>query len=279
MMNLQYAKKILVAASSAMLLATTAYPQNRDIIQLQRDVLDLKNTVNQLQTSVDQKNQAILSLVEKMADQLGGLVTNVQKISQTVDNVNARTDKSATDLRTLVNTMNTRVNDMADSITAIRSQLGSVSQQITTIKTTAEPLPGPDESWRAARADVLVGNYDLALQELSDFMAKFPNDLRAAEAQLSKGDALSAQKKWDQAIIEYDTFLQKYPENDNTKTALYKKGLAQAEAHDPKAVATLQQVVAKYPHTVEAANAAMKLKELSTPGKRGSTRPNQGIEQ
>src|SRR5262249_38082256 len=150
----------------------------------------------------------------------------------------------------LISTLNTRVNEMSDNVTAIRSQLGGVSQQITSMKT--EPLPGPDDSWRAASLDVTVGNYELALQELQDFQAKYPNDSRAAKAQLYKGDVLLAQKKYEPAIIEYDTFLQKYPENEDTKSALYKKGLAQLETNPKDATATLQQVVSKYKGTVEA---------------------------
>lgn len=267
-------KKVLIAISLMLLTAGAAYPQNRDIIQLQRDVLDLKNTLNQLQGSVDQKDQAILSLVEKITDQVNGLAAGIQKVNQTVDNVNAHTDKSASELRGLLTTLNTRVNELADNVTAVRSQLSGVSQQMTAMKT--EPLPGPDDSWRSASLDITVGNYDLALQELQDFQTKYPNDPRSAKAQLFKGDALYAQKKYEQAVIEYDTFLQKYPENDDTKTALYKKGLAQLESSPKEATATLQLVVTKYKGTLEATNAQNKLRDLASGvrGKRGPGRQN-----
>lgn len=253
------------------MMAGPAYPQNRDILQLDRDVLDLKNQINQLQTTMQEKNQAILSLVEKMSDQVNGLTGSVQKIDQTVENVNSHTDKSSADLRTLVGTLTQKLNDLTDNVSAIRSQLGGVSQQITAMKT--EPLPGPDDNWRTASSDVSVGNYDLAIQELSDFQNKYPNDPRSAKAQILKGDALAAEKKYEQAVIEYDTFLQKNPESDDTRTALYKKGLAQAEIDPKAATATLQQVVTKYKGTVEAINAQAKLKELAAPAARRPPRP------
>jgi TolA-binding protein len=253
------------------LMAGPAYPQSRELLQLQRDVLDLKNTVNQIQASMDEKNQAILSLVEKMTDQVNGLTGNVSKINSTVDNVNSHTDKSSADLRALVTTLTQKLNDLTDNVAAIRSQLSGVSQQITAAKT--EPLPGPDDNWRAANLDLTVGNYDLAIQELSDFQNKYPSDPRAGQAQILKGDALAGEKKYDQAVIEYDTFLQKYPESDDTRRALYKKGLAQAESDPKAATATLQQVVNKYKGTVEAANAQAKLKELAAPATRKPPRP------
>ena len=74
-------------------------PSPAVVAALPRDVLDLKNSLNQLQTSMDEKNQAILSLVEKMTDQVNSLAGSVQKINQTVDSVNTHTDKSSADIR------------------------------------------------------------------------------------------------------------------------------------------------------------------------------------
>jgi tol-pal system protein YbgF len=267
--NVSTFNKLLLAITLVVLVSGPAYPQNKDILQLQTDVIKLQQQVRQLQISVDEKNDVIRSLVEKMVDQMSGVTTSIQKITQTVETVNQHSDKNAADLRALVTTLNNRVTELTDNLSTIRSQVSGVSQQITSMKSTAEPLPGPDEVWRSAQTDLLIGAYDLAIEEFSNFLAKFPGDPRASEAQLRKGDALYSQNKWDQAIVEYDLFLQKYPENSNTKAALLKKGLAQAELKDPAASATLKMVVDKYPKTVEATNAAQMLKTLTAPGARG----------
>ena len=260
--------KLLLAITMVLLMTGPAYPQNKDILTLQTDVIRLQQQIKQLQISVDEKNDVIKTLVERMVDQLNAVSSSIPKISQTVESVNTHNDKTTTELRGLINTLGTRVNDLTDGITAVRSQLSGVSQQITAMKATAEPLPGPEEVWKAANVDLLIGNYDLALDEFSGFLAKFPGDPRAPEAQLKKAEVLYSQKKWDQAVIEFDLFLQKYPENSNTKAALLKKGLAQVELKDPAAAATLKIVVDKYPKTVEAANAEQTLKTLAA-GARG----------
>ncbi len=257
-----------------MIMTGPAYPQNRDIILLQKDMIELKNSMSQLQATVDQKNTAVLSLVEKIFDQVNGLGGNVQKLGQAVDAVNGHTDKSAADLKTQMSGFSAKITELSDTVAALRSQLSSVSQQITTIKNTAEPLPSLDETWRTAYLDLTSGNYDLALQEFAEFIAKYPNDPRAPRAQIYKAQCLFESKKFEQAIVEYDTFLQKYPESEDTKTALYKKGLAQSEINDPKAQATLQSVVAKYPNSVEATNAKQKLQQLGARGRRGPGRQN-----
>ena len=259
---------LLLTAACAARAAGSAYPQNRETIQLQKDVINLKTTISELQASVDQKNAAIQSLVEKIFDQVNNLAGSVQKVNQAVENVNSHTDKSAAELRTQINTFGPKLTELTDSVSALKSQLGGISQQITAMKATAQQLPSIEESWRTVNLDVQIGNYELALQELSEFQAKYPNDPRTAKAQILKGDVLGFMKKADQAVIEYDTFLQKYPENEDTSVALYKKGLAQVEINDPKATATLQSVVTKYPNSPEATLAKQKIQQLAR-GKRG----------
>src|SRR5262249_58387086 len=78
--------KLLVAITMVLLSAGPAYPQEKQILQLNSDVLRLQQTVNQLQTSLDQKTQVLQKLVEKMADQVNSLTGNVDKISQTLEN-------------------------------------------------------------------------------------------------------------------------------------------------------------------------------------------------
>ena len=80
------------------------------------------------------------------------------------------------------------------------------------------------------------------------------------------GEALSAEKKYDQALQEYDIVLQKYPESDKSRSALYKKGLALAEQNQPQqAISVLNDVAKRFPGTSEATNAQAKIRELQRP--------------
>jgi len=159
--------------------------------------------------------------------------------------------------------MNNSVGELQEALTAVRTQINSVSQQVTAKNTVAEPLAGPEDIMREATVNYLSGNYDLALEGYQEFLTKYPTHPRAGEAQLNKAESFYNQKKFDQAVVEYDVFLQKYPENDKTKTALYKKGLALAEQNQKQpALEALEKVVKDFPNTSEAANAQAKAREL-----------------
>jgi tol-pal system protein YbgF len=254
--------KLFTAALLIVIASGPAYPQNRDILQLQKDMIDVQQMVKQLQNTVDRDNGLIKSLMEKMADQVNTLTGSMQKISQTVDGLKTQDDASTRELRTVLTNMNSTVKELEESVASARTQINSIAREVTTLKTTSEPLAGPDDLWRTANVDYNVGNWDLAVSGLQEFLSKYPNDPRAAEAQLRIGDALYAQKKYDLAITQYDIVLQKYPESDTTKSALLKKGLAQAETKQPQATNTLNEVVKKFPGTSEANTASSKLKEL-----------------
>jgi tol-pal system protein YbgF len=262
--------KVLAAVLLVAATAGPAYPQRRELLQLQNDVIHLSQQITQLQSSVDEKNARLFTLVERVTDQVNSLAASFQKINDNVESVNGHTDKSVGELRVLITGMSDHINALSEGLAAVRSQLNGMSQQMTTMKTTTEPFASPEDLLRSANIDLLTGNYDLAVSELRDYLQKFPNDTRAPEAQLNVGEAFYNQKKYDQAIVEYDLLLQKYPNSDKTRTALYKKGLALIELNQPQnARAILQRVVTEYPNTVEATNAQQRLKNLQA-GARGN---------
>src|SRR5204862_733267 len=134
--------------------------------------------------TMDMNNSAIKGLVEKMADQVNTLGGSVQKISQAMEGVKAQSDKTAGELRVILNNMNTSVGELQEALAAVRTQINSVSQQVTAKNTVAEPLAGPEDIMREATVNYLSGNYDLALDAFQEFLTKYPNHPRAAEAQL-----------------------------------------------------------------------------------------------
>src|SRR5262245_50839329 len=221
--------KTSLAALLILSAANSAFPQNRDILQLQRDMVEVQARVKQLQTTVDQDNAVLKGLMEKLTDQVNTLSGGMQKMAQTIDGIKTQNDATTKELRTILTTLNGTVKELEENVSSARTQINSVSRELTTLKTTAEPLAGPDDLWRTANVDYTVGNWDLAVSGLQEFLSKYSNDPRAADAHLRLGDALTAQKKYEAAFAEYDFVLQKYPESDKTRAALLKKGLAQAD--------------------------------------------------
>ena len=177
------------------LIAGPAYPQNRDILQLQRDMIEVQTRVKQLQTTVDQDNAVMKNLLEKTTDQVNSMAVTMQKVSQIVEGMSKQNAMSSGELRALVSTLTGMVKEMEEGLTAVRGQVAGLSRDLTSIKTTSEPLASSDELWRNANTDYSQGNFDLAVGGFQEFIAKFPNDPKVADAHLRLGDSLAALKK------------------------------------------------------------------------------------
>ncbi len=260
---------VLVTLLALLWGAAPASSQSKEMLALMRDMVDLNTRMKLLQTSVDENNAVVKGLVEKIADQVNTISGVMQKMTQSIDGVRAQNEAITKEMRSSLATLNRTVGDLQKDVSSLGDQMKSVSKQVTSLQTTADPLPGPDELWRTAMADLLFGSYGLAVVEFQEFLSKYPADPRVPDAHFNIGDAYFNQQKYDQAITEYDIVLQKHPESDKTRSALYKKGLAQAEQNQPQAIATLQEVVKKFPGTSESQNAQAKIKELQRPASRG----------
>jgi tol-pal system protein YbgF len=265
--------KLLITVLLIVIAAGPAYPQNRteaSLLRLEKDMIDVNLKINQLQTAFDRENGVLRGLVERMADQVNTLAAGTQKLNQSIDGIRTQNDATIRELRATLKTVTDSVKDLQSDVSSARSQINTISRELTAMKNTAEPLATPEDLWREANLNYNVGLWDLAISGLQEFLSKYPMDPKAPDAQLRIGDALHAQKKLELAVTQYDIVLQKYPESDTTRAALLKKGLVLAEANQPQATSTLNEVVKKFPGTSEALTAQQRLKELQS-AQRGRT--------
>ena len=253
-------KKTLLVTFFILSSAGWAYPQKKEIIQLQADAVRLSQQLIQLQSSVDDKNAVIRTLVEKLYDQVLNISQAMLHVGDAVESVKTQSDEVTGELRVLMGNLRNNVNNVSAGLDDLRSRLVSISQEITAMKTSVSTTEG---LMRSAIADYLAGNYDLAISGLREYLDRFPDDPRSDEVQLYLGNSYYDQKKYDQAVLEYDLLLQKYPDSDKTVNALYMKGLALAEQNErQEALTYLKRVVSEFPQTSEAANAQQKIRQL-----------------
>jgi len=271
---------IFIASLVVMLLAGgSASAEDKDIIRLQSDVVNLQGTLKLLQESLEAKNAIMASQIAKMADQMNNMTLSMQKISDQVTAATTSTGttnaallaaaaKSAADSQTvLVPALTELRRGIEDLKEGQRVQAKTLSDQIIAMKSSTEALPTCKDLKQVADRSANSGYQDDAISGYRDFLTNptCASDPKLAEVQFSIAEAYFTWKKFDLAVQEYDIFLQKFPPNDKTASALLRKGLAHAELKQiPEARAALTRVTKEYPGTGEAANATAKLKDLAT---------------
>ncbi len=108
-------------------------------------------------------------------------------------------------------------------------------------------------------------NYREAIARFNKFLKKHPQSEFADNAQYWIGESYYALKQFDQAILEFDAVRRKYPSGNKVPAALLKQGFAFAELGDKvDARLILQELIARYPQSIEAVTAKEKVKALES---------------
>jgi len=122
----------------------------------------------------------------------------------------------------------------------------------------------PQEAYRMAYNDYLKGNYDLAVESFRLYRQQFPTSPLADNALYWIGECRYSQKKYEEAIDNFDEVILAYPEGDKVAAAYLKKGLSYMElGKKDEALAAFKLLAAKYPLQEEARIAQDKIKEMA----------------
>ena len=272
----------------------------REIVELQRDVTSLLQGQKDLSTQMTQDHTVMKTLVEQTGDQVGKLNGTISSMQKSVQDVQANSGAR-------LDTMSTQVQGLSDNLEEIKSRLGKLNQQLVDLQNTVQSLdakisggapppatttptsgnysappvtgapvgssivpaggaPSADTLYSNGLRDITSGKYDLARQEFQDYLKYYSDTDLASNAQFYLGEIAYSQHNYDQAVTEYDRVLTNYPKSFKLAPAHLKKGMAQLELGQKSAgVRELREVVKRYPGTEEERRARAKLKELGVP--------------
>lgn len=260
----RFAVCALIAAVALSLVPRQAPAASKEIMELQRDVAGLQEQLRLLKESQDKQLAALTVLVQQALDTSKSSTTGVAviqnnlqqslremeaKVQTPVAGLSTRLDGLDQDMRTLQQS----VGDLNGSVIKVQQQLTDLQHAVAIIATPAPPPPGASSSNPAtggsgvpgiapaaapepcapasqlypdANSDRGAGKYDLALKEYADYLRCYGNLPLAPNAQYYIGTIHAQQGDNESAVQDFDTVLEKYPDNGKTPDALYSKGLA-----------------------------------------------------
>jgi tol-pal system protein YbgF len=121
----------------------------------------------------------------------------------------------------------------------------------------------PAQVYQEAYRDYQRGNFDLAIAGFQDFLKSSPNSDLADNAAYWIAESLFSQKKYRDAIEQFDNVVTRYPRSDKVPGSLLKKGYAYISIGErSQGVVQLQYVVHEHPTSQEAALARQRLRQL-----------------
>ena len=123
-----------------------------------------------------------------------------------------------------------------------------------------KPLSEKEAAYAAAYENFKNGKYEKARDAFRNFLKQYPDTEYSDNAQYWIGECYYYEKKYENAILEYEKVAKSYPGGDRVPYALLKEGLSFLSLGDKaSAKLILQKVIKEYPNTNQAKTAKAKL--------------------
>jgi tol-pal system protein YbgF len=268
-------KRILAVAVSALLASSCA--STSDVEKLQDRIADLQQELAQMKRTsagkdeVQSVNQRIADQTETLLRSNTTLVAKVDQIEDTVQNVQGSVEQTGNRLDRLsqqvtqaqrdIEVLRAQVSSAASASQGTPAGGGSMSE--VNVDAPAVPTGNPLDIYNAAFRDYQKGNFDLAIEGFRDFLSGNANSELADNASYWIGESLFSQKKYREAIQQFDTVVNKFPRSDKVPGSLLKKGYAYISLNEKaQGIVQLQYVLHEHPKSQEAGLARQKLKQL-----------------
>lgn len=246
----------------------------RQIAELQEELANIKRTASSKE-EVQNVNVRIAEQTETLLKSNATLVTKVADIEERMQNTQGAIDQATYRLDRMAEQMTQTQRDVSEVRAAVAAAAAAAPQPSTVPGEAATPssgqltVPGttpsadPLQTYQAAYRDYQRGNFDLAIEGFREFLADNAASDMADNAAYWIGESLFSQKKYREAIEQFDSVVTRYPKSDKVPGALLKKGYAYININErAQGVVQLQYVLHEHPRSQEAALARQKLKQL-----------------
>jgi tol-pal system protein YbgF len=261
-------RRIILCISLFSCLVLAGCASRSDLDYLRSDVEELKSRIFKAEKETKEgveKNlkglQNDMETVRKGAAELQATVENVkvdmQVVSGKLDDISLAAKKPGDDLLLLKEDVNRR-------FTSLEERLAKLEKGLDDPKKTADATPeNTDAIYQKGLDAYKGGDFQKARDIFARFIEQFPTHGMVANARYWLGETYYSEKKYDQAILEFQEVIKNFPGKEKVPAALLKQGMAFRELGDAKSARYLYlKLLDDYPASDEAKAAKEKLKTL-----------------
>ena len=261
------------------------YAVSKETLEMLQQLDALQQAVQNLQKTVDTQGAVLRTLIEQASD-------NVNKIKSNMDDLRDATQKNLATSNARLDSMTTQIQALSESLDEAKARIGKLGEQLAQTQNiiqtiTAPPqqpaapatgtgapgapggeaappkpaIPDPDSLYNSGLTDYNGGQYDLAIQAFLQYLQYYGETDRASNAEFYIGEIYSSQKKYNDAIAEYDKCIERG--GNKAAAAQLKKGFALLELGEKSAGAReLRSLIQQSPNSREADLARQRLRKL-----------------
>lgn len=264
-------KKAFITTFAAMaLLASGCVPMERDL-RIDQDLLTLKTRLQTLEQGASSQGQNREAMDRQRGEQIDGMAkrqadlqadqdalrVELQTVRGLVDDTSARRREEQETLLFAQKDGALRLGNLDNRLTKIEKDLTEL--RAAQAAQTVEPLAAPSaEALYEQGRDLILNKGDVSKGRviLEEFITARPQSELLPNAYYWIGEAYYSEKSFENAIVQFQDVIEKYPTHPKASAALYKQALSfDALGEAKKATALLKKLVENYPASDEAKKA------------------------
>jgi tol-pal system protein YbgF len=271
------------------------------------DVQLLRQQFLQLNQKIE-KNSEDIDFIKKQLEELLGMVKHLQTEQASIKEDQKKIPDQYQVLLEKLETMTLQLIKFSEELTEIKmASLPSAEQQEENVEGEQEQLPpekgkevekekdqsgkqpeekkeekapekpeaptstnlSPQEVYNMAYSDYRKGNFELAIDGFKMYREQFPESPLADNSLYWIGECYFSQKKYAEAIDQFNELLLSYPRGDKIPAAYLKKGISLMElGKKEESLIVFKLLISKYPLEEETKIAQQKIKELLSENER-----------
>jgi tol-pal system protein YbgF len=252
-------------------------PLREEIERFDKEIKNIEDGLSPIRTSHAELRAEMTDIKERLL-QIRGLIDSVkEELRKELSSFDAKAGKRKETEKLL----NEKIDDLTfktnfiENFLGIGKKDGQEKQPVDDSSRTDSGQPAPkDEAagistsdkaslYTAAFALFKEGKYEKAREAFENFLKQYPSTEFSDNAQFWLGECYYFEKKYEEAIVEYDKVIKNFPGGNKLSYALLKQGLSFLKLGDKtSAKLLLQQVTKDYPNTSQARIARAKLLEI-----------------
>ena len=255
-----------------------AFATNKDELQIEQQLDALQQAVQNLQKTVDTQTAVLKTLIEQANDNVNTMKTAVTESQTTIQQNLASSGNRFDGMTTQMQALSESLDEVKARLSKLSDQMAQMQNVLTTLPSSnpapgappvapgapaAPPVPDADSLYNQGLSYYNGGQYDLSIQSFQDYLKYYKDTDRASNAQFYIGECYYSQQDYKHAIDAYDSCIEKYPAGNKAAAAQLKNGFALLGMDEKTAgIRELRSVVQRFPDSHEAELARQRLKRL-----------------
>lgn len=234
----------------------------------------MEQQIAELQKRSAQSNQELGEKLQRQSEELNKLLEEARRLTTRLADSSQKSDKLSADLFMFQG----KLEETQRGLDALQKQfseyransdtkLEQLGNSVSTIKN--PPLPdNPDGLFAEAQHKFDAHQYNESRRVFEAFLNRYPNDARAAKAQINIGESYFQEGKYANALVAFRKVIDIFPKSEEVETALFKSGQAFfVIKRCTEAKTFFQELLRMYPKTRLKSDANEQLKEIGRQSK------------